>query len=82
MIKPTFYCNVCGAERKQTNRWWTAWTSQGSLILRPHQEGDVSDDMTHLCGEVCAHKYLGQFMEEAQNRPAVAQQPERGDSSA
>lgn len=63
MIRQAISCDVCGAEKRQTNHWFVAWESAGELRVsgwssRNRQRAGSK----HLCGQVCLHKLADDFM--------------------
>ena len=85
-----FKCSQCGREKQKTNRWWmvtpttlfvaaTGGQRRGTLRILSFMPWDdakaVLPEFRHICGEVCAHKELAQFMEKNGSIPAP---PEKG----
>lgn len=67
----TFTCDVCGAEKREANRWFMAL--QVGLVLRPGGPVQPQISITHfdpivaqrtsekcLCGEACTLKFISQ----------------------
>lgn len=74
MIRQAISCDVCGAEKKQTNHWFVAGEIGGELRL-----GGWSSRMRlragakHLCGQTCLHKLVDEYMARTiSGRPAAA----------
>lgn len=69
--KEVFTCDVCGEERKEANHWFVSLrvTACAASIVpqitfyRWPNLADLSGTK-HLCGQVCAHKLLDEFMGE------------------
>ena len=55
----TATCDICGAVRLQTNRWWIAKRSTGALVIRAYTLAGAQEGRAILCGEVCLHKWVG-----------------------
>lgn len=65
-VRRVYACNVCGVERKEANHWFvarfsvlgisfTAWTRE--------PQGVLDDEQTkHVCGQVCSHRLLDDFL--------------------
>jgi hypothetical protein len=56
-----YICNICGAERKEANHWFVAQLGEDFLRLMHWPEAPESFHL-HMCGQVCAHKLLDQFL--------------------
>lgn len=82
-IPSQFSCNVCGAGKREANRWWIVFRRQGALLagmpssveVRAWNDADArSPRAHHVCGEQCLnkliHKYLPLLIEAA---PGTAQ---------
>ena len=73
MIRQAISCDVCGAEKKQTNHWFVASEVAGELRLagwtsRMRQRAGSK----HLCGQTCLHKLVDEFIARTlSGRPAV-----------
>jgi len=63
VIRQAISCDICGAEKKQTNHWFVAceqgpelrlsgWSSQ--IRQRPGTK--------HLCGQTCLHKLVDEYI--------------------
>jgi hypothetical protein len=63
VIRQAISCDVCGAEKKQTNHWYVACEQGGEMRL-----GGWNSRMCqrpgakHLCGQTCLHKLMDEFM--------------------
>jgi hypothetical protein len=61
-----YYCDVCGAQRKEANHWFSA------LIDLPFANQDLCSGLTfvqfvpqlkiHLCGQACARRLLDCYL--------------------
>jgi hypothetical protein len=63
LIRQAISCDICGAEKRQTNHWFVAYEQSGELRL----SGWTSRHRTrpgsmHLCGHTCLHKLVDDFM--------------------
>ncbi len=63
MIRQAISCDICGAEKRQTNHWFVAYEQSGELRV----SGWTSRHRTrpgsmHLCGQTCLHKLVDDFM--------------------
>ncbi len=63
MIRQAISCDICGAEKKQTNHWYVACEQAGEMRLggwnsRMRQRPGAK----HLCGQTCLHKLVDEFM--------------------
>ena len=75
MIRQAISCDICGAEKKQTNHWFVAWENEGELRVSgwsSRNRGRAGSK--HLCGQACLHKLADDFMERVISHrvPAVA----------
>lgn len=57
----------CGSQRLQANHWFAVVISTGGLHFyhwEVAQDKDILDQerTIHLCGQVCAHKLLDEFL--------------------
>jgi hypothetical protein len=73
VIRQAISCDICGAEKRQTNHWFVAWEHDGELRVtgwsaRTRLRGGAK----HLCGQVCLHKLADDFMERIISRRAQA----------
>lgn len=85
----TYKCDACGAEKRDSNHWWSLYRADHEKRIVvvpldaefPHRPGQTiccrESSMVykrfHLCGEACVTKKLSEFMSPA--RPAVEVQP-------
>jgi hypothetical protein len=66
VIRQAISCDICGAEKKQTNHWYVACEQAGEMRLggwnsRMRQRPGAK----HLCGQTCLHKLVDEFMARA-----------------
>lgn len=68
----TATCDVCGALRQKTNRWWIARQSTGALVIRAYTLAGAQEGRAILCGEACLHKWvaanLGSLLEKEKEK--------------
>ena len=79
MIRQAISCDICGAEKKQTNHWFVAHAYAGELRVSGWKSnGRMRAGAKHLCGQTCLHKLLDEFIAGAvSNRaPAAAEATE------
>lgn len=75
MIRQAISCDICGAEKKQTNHWFVAYEQAGELRVSGWSSRNrLKADSKHLCGQACLHKLADDFMvrvigEKAATRP-------------
>lgn len=63
MIRQAISCDICGAEKKQTNHWFVAWEQAGELRVSGWSSRNrTRSEARHLCGQVCLHKLADEFM--------------------
>ena len=56
-------CDVCGAEKRQTNHWFVAYRHGGELrVTGWNANGRMRAGSKHLCGQTCLHKLLDEFI--------------------
>ncbi len=79
MIKTCYICDICGAERKETNHWFAANVGR-TLVLR--QWEDKQKGNAHICGQECVHKMLDKWMSEKEKGKADAGPAEKEASDA
>lgn len=64
MIRQAISCDVCGAEKRQTNHWFVAYAHAGELrVSGLNANGRVRAGVKHLCGQTCLHKLVDEFIE-------------------
>jgi hypothetical protein len=63
VIRQAISCDICGAEKKQTNHWFVAWEQAGELRVSGwNSRNRLRAGSRHLCGQVCLHKLADDFM--------------------
>jgi hypothetical protein len=78
VIRQAISCDICGAEKKQTNHWFVAYEQAGELRVSGWSSRNrLKADSKHLCGQACLHKLADDFMarvigEKAAMRPQAA----------
>ena len=63
MIRQAISCDICGAEKKQTNHWFIASEQAGELRVSGWSSRiRLRAGTKHLCGQTCLHKLVDEFM--------------------
>jgi hypothetical protein len=62
MIRQAISCDICGAEKRQTNHWFVAYAHAGELRISGLTGGRMRAGTKHLCGQTCLHKLLDEFI--------------------
>ena len=63
MIRQAVSCDICGAEKKQTNHWFVAYEQAGELRVSGwNSRNRLRAGSKHLCGQACLHKLADDFM--------------------
>lgn len=63
MIRQAISCDICGAEKKQTNHWFVACEQAGELRVSGwSSRNKLRTGSKHLCGQTCLHKLLDEFL--------------------
>jgi hypothetical protein len=63
MIRQAISCDICGAEKKQTNHWFVAYTHAGELRVSGWgAQGKIRAGSKHLCGQTCLYKLVDEFI--------------------
>ncbi len=63
MIRQAISCDICGAEKKQTNHWFVAYDQAGELRVSCwNSRNRLRSGARHLCGQTCLHKLVDEFM--------------------
>lgn len=63
MIRQAISCDICGAEKKQTNHWFVASEQAGELRVSGwNSRNRLRPGTKHLCGQTCLHKLVDEFM--------------------
>lgn len=63
MIRQAISCDVCAAEKRQTNHWFVSLEQGGELrVSGLSARTRLRPGMKHLCGQTCLHKLVDEFM--------------------
>ena len=63
MIRQAISCDICGAEKKQTNHWFVAYENGGEIRVSGwNSRNRMRPGSKHLCGQTCLHKLVDDFM--------------------
>lgn len=63
MIRQAISCDICGAEKKQTNHWYVACEQGGEMRIGGwNSRMRQRPGSKHLCGQTCLHKLIDEFM--------------------
>jgi hypothetical protein len=63
VIRLAISCDICGAEKKQTNHWFVAYEHAGELRIGGWKSRyRKRAGSRHLCGQTCLHKLMDEFM--------------------
>src|SRR3954469_19163399 len=63
MIRQAISCDICGAEKRQTNHWFVAYARGGELRVTGWKaNGRMRAGSKHLCGQTCLHKLVDEFI--------------------
>lgn len=63
MIRQAISCDICGAEKKQTNHWFVACEIGDELRVSTwNSRNRLRTGSKHLCGQACLHKLADDFM--------------------
>jgi hypothetical protein len=63
VIRQAISCDICGAEKKQTNHWFVASEHGGELRVSGwNSRNRMRPGSKHLCGQTCLHKLVDDFM--------------------
>lgn len=74
MIRQAISCDICGAEKRQTNHWFVAYIHAGELRISGwNAQKKLRAGSKHLCGQTCLNKLLDEFL--AQTMVNRAQPP-------
>lgn len=83
MIRQAISCDICGAEKRQTNHWFIAWEHDGELRVSGwNARGRLRANSKHLCGQACLHKLADDFMERIITHRSHAAADEHAESCA
>jgi len=77
VIRLAISCDICGAEKKQTNHWFVAYEQGGELRVGGWNARFCKKaDARHLCGQTCLHKLVDEFMAQTIADDRAAAEPE------
>jgi len=63
LIRQTIACDICGAEKKETNHWFIAVVQRGELRLTNWETFEKEQSRSkHLCGQTCLHRLVDEFV--------------------
>ncbi|MGO8709756.1 MAG: hypothetical protein ACLQMG_18925 [Terracidiphilus sp.] len=63
MIRQAISCDICAAEKRQTNHWFVAYEQGGELRVSGWTSRHrLKPDAKHLCGQTCLHKLIDEFI--------------------
>jgi hypothetical protein len=63
MIRQAISCDICGAEKRQTNHWFVVQTLGSELrVTGWNANGRMRAGCKHLCGQTCLHKLVDEFI--------------------
>jgi hypothetical protein len=63
VIRQAISCDICGAEKKQTNHWFVASEQAGELRVSGWTSRNrLRAGTKHLCGQTCLHKLMDEFV--------------------
>ncbi len=62
MKREAFYCDGCGVEKKDVNRWWLLRGDCGMVSIESWKSLS-GDSYVHACGEKCALEMASRWMQ-------------------
>jgi hypothetical protein len=63
VIRQAISCDICGAEKRETNHWFMAYEQSGELRVSAwSSDHRLRPGTKHLCGQACVHKLADEFM--------------------
>jgi hypothetical protein len=63
VIRQAISCDICASEKKQTNHWFVAHEQNGELrVAGWNSRNRLRPGTKHLCGQICLHKLVDEFM--------------------
>lgn len=66
MIRQSILCDICGAQRREANHWFVAYEESGELRISSWSSHRLlSVGTKHICGELCTHKLMAEFLARA-----------------
>ena len=78
MIRQAISCDICAAEKRQTNHWFVAYEQGGELRISGWTSRHrLKPDSKHLCGQTCLHKLIDEYIAKS-----IAARAQRGGEAA
>lgn len=66
VIRQAISCDICGAEKRQTNHWFVVCEQAGELRVSGwNSRNRLRPATKHLCGQTCLHKLVDEFIARA-----------------
>ena len=66
MIRQAVSCDICATEKQHTNHWFVASEQGGELRISAwNSRASLRAGAKHLCGQICLHKLVDDFMARA-----------------
>jgi hypothetical protein len=66
VIRQAISCDICGTDKQQTNHWFVAYDQHGELRISDwNSQIRLRPGAKHLCGQICLHKLVDEFMAKA-----------------
>jgi hypothetical protein len=63
VIRQAISCDICGAEKRQTNHWFVTYEQGGELRVSGWSSRHrLKPGSKHLCGQTCLHKLVDEYM--------------------
>jgi len=82
MIRQAISCDICAAEKRQTNHWFIAYEQGGELRVSGWTSRHrLKPDSKHLCGQTCLHKLIDEFIAKSIAKRAL-RNPEAAENEA
>jgi hypothetical protein len=73
VIRQAISCDICGNEKKHTNHWFVVYEQGGELRVSGWSSRNRFRPGTkHLCGQICLHKLVDDFMARAIDQKGAA----------
>ena len=83
MIRQAISCDICGAEKKQTNHWYVACEQGGEMRIGGwNSRMRQRPGSKHLCGQTCLHKLIDEFMARTSAARGASVATDNGESAA
>jgi hypothetical protein len=58
-----FYCEICGAEKRDVNNWALAEVTEAGVLVSPWREDRAkSSAVRHICGEAHAQVFVSRYL--------------------